>query len=159
MISFPFKNPCKIYKARSNISLRNCVVVMFIRERHFMVVVEICVHVSLNINNSILCNSLKRSSYCKIYMGQSVIVKVGKSFFFGHKSGTVLKMPSSALTGMRAGGSRNRVSPAPHTKLTPHLLSSTARSFFFKVSVVSLPLPLSFCPLYTLLHSPFHSSF
>jgi len=95
-------------------------------------------------------------------MGQSEIVKVGKSFFLGQKiqqSGTLLKMPSSAVTGMRAGGPRDRVSPAPHTKITPHLLSFTARSFFFKVSVVSLPLPLSFCPLYTLLHSPFHSSF
>jgi len=54
---------------------------MFITKRHFMVVVEICVHESLNINNSILCNSLQRSSYCKIYMGQSELVKVGKPFF------------------------------------------------------------------------------
>lgn len=81
VISFPCKNPCKIYNARNNISLRNCVVVMFITKRHFMVVVEICVHESLNINNSILCNSLQRSSYCKIYMGQSELVKVGKPFF------------------------------------------------------------------------------
>lgn len=135
---------------------------MFIRERHFMVVVEICVHESLNINNSILCNSLQRLSYCKIYMGQSEIVKVEKSFFFGHKiqqSSTVLKMPSSTLTGMRAGGPRNRVSPAPHTKLTPHLLSFTARSFFLRCRQCHFPSPCHSAP-YTLyyIHHFIHPS-
>lgn len=135
---------------------------MFIRKRHFMVFVEICVHESLNVNNSILSNSLQPLSYCKIYMGQSEIVKVGKSFFFGHRiqqSGTVLKMPSSALIGMRAGGPRKQGFYCPTHEAHTSLIVVYRAVFFFKVVVVSLPLPLSSCPLYTVLHSPFHSSF
>lgn len=95
-------------------------------------------------------------------MGQSEIVKVRKSFFLGHKiqqSGTVLKAPPSDRTGMRAGGPRDRVSPAPHTKLTPHLLSFTARSFFLRCREFYFPSPCHSAP-YTLyfIHHFIHPS-
>jgi len=60
VISFTCKKTCKVQNARNNISLRNCVVIMFIRKRYFMVVVEICVHESLNIKNS--------DVYCTVHL-------------------------------------------------------------------------------------------
>jgi len=115
------------------------------------------------INNSILSNSLQRLSYCEIYMGQSEIVKVGKSFFFSHKiqqSGTVLRMPSSALIGMRAGGPRKQGFSCPTHEAHTSLLVVYRAGFFFKVLVVSLPPPPCHSAPYTLyfIHHFIHPS-